>query len=136
MGKAFGGEGKVASNIKKILINLKVERKRLLDEQEQLRASGLPSEGRREGSPYGKREEEATESFELEKRLALAWQIEEQLVDIENTLSKIAAGKYGLCEYCGKPIESVRLQVLPQARACISCKGHHKGHFYSTKQVT
>jgi DnaK suppressor protein len=136
MGKAFGGEGKVASNIKKILINLKAERKRLLDEQEQLRASGLPSEGRREGSPYGKREEEASESFELEKRLALAWQIEEQLVDIENTLSKIAAGKYGLCESCGKPIESVRLKVLPQARACISCKGHHKGHFYSTKQVT
>ncbi len=136
MGKAFEGVGKVASNIKKILINLKVERRRLLDEQEQLRASGLPYEGRREGSPYGKREEEATESFELEKRLALGWQIEKQLVDIENTLSKIAAGKYGLCESCGKPIESVRLQVLPQARACISCEGHHKGHFYSTMQVT
>ena len=124
------------SDIRNIQASLEVERQRLLDEQEQLRASGLPSEGRREGSPYGKREEEATESFELEKRLALAWQIEEQLVDIENTLSKIAAGKYGLCEYCGKLIESVRLKVLPQARACISCKGHHKGHFYSTKQVT
>ena len=124
------------SDIRNIQASLEVERQRLLDEQEQLRASGLPSEGRREGSPYGKREEEATESFELEKRLALAWQIEEQLVDIENTLSKLAAGKYGLCEYCGKPIESIRLQVLPQARACISCKGHHKGHFYSTKQVT
>jgi len=134
--KAFEGVGKVASNIRNILVNLKVERKRLLDEQEQLRVSGLPSAGRREGSPYGKREEEATESFELEKRLALAWQIEEQLVDIENTLSKIAAGKYGLCEFCGKPIESTRLQVLPQARECISCKGHHKGHFYSTIQVT
>jgi len=125
----------VDSDIRKIQASLEVERKRLLDEQEQLRASGLPSKGRREGSPYGKREEEATESFELEKRLALGWQIEKQLVDIENTLSKIAAGKYGLCESCGKPIESVRLQVLPQARACISCEGHHKGHFYSTIQV-
>lgn len=124
------------SNIRKILVNLKIERKRLLDEQEQLRASGLPSEGRREGSPYGKWEEEATESFELERRLALGWQIEEQLLDIENTLFKIAAGKYGLCESCGKPIESVRLQILPQARACISCKGHHKGHFTASCRVT
>ena len=126
----------MASNIRKILVNLKVERKRLLDEQEQLRASGLPDKERREGSPYGKREEEATGSFELEKRLALERQIEEQLADTENALAKIAAGKYGLCEFCGKPIEPTRLQALPQARTCISCKGHHKGHFYSTKQVT
>ena len=117
-------------------LTLKSKGQRLLDEQEQLRANGLPDTERREGSPYGKREEEATESFELEKRLALERQIEEQLADTENALAKIAAGKYGLCESCGKPIEPTRLQALPQARTCISCKGHHKGHFYSTMQVT
>ncbi len=124
------------SDIRKIQASLEVERQRLLDEQKQLQANGLPGTERREGSPYGKREEKATESFELEKRLALERQIEEQLADTENALAKIAAGKYGLCESCGKPIEPARLQALPQARACIGCKGHHKGHFYSTTQVT
>ena len=86
---------------------------------------------RREGSPYGKKEEDATESFELEKRLALERQIEEQLADTENALAKIAAGKYGSCESCSKPIEIARLKVLPQARTCMNCKGHHKGFSYS-----
>ena len=123
------------SNINKIMVNLKVERKRLLDEQEQLRASCIPSDGRREGSPYGKWGEEATESSELERRSALGKQIKEQLVEIEDTLFKIETGKYGLCEFCGKPIESPRLQVLPQARSCVSCKVRRKGHFYNIVQL-
>ncbi len=135
-GKYSRRGGKVASAIRKIQDSLEVERRRLLDEQKQLQLTGLPSGERREGSPYGKREEEATESFELEKRLALERQIKEQLADTENALAKIAAGKYGLCESCGKPIEPTRLQALPQAKTCMNCKGHHKGHFYSTMQVT
>ncbi len=56
---------------------LEDERKRLLAELEELKASAVITEVRREGSPFGKREEEATESFELEKRLALEKQIKE-----------------------------------------------------------
>jgi DnaK suppressor protein len=124
------------SDIRKIQASLEVERKRLLDEQKQLQANGLPGRERREGSPYGKREEEATESFELEKRLSLEQQIQEQLADTEDALAKIATGKYGLCESCGKPIEPTRLQALPQARTCINCKGHHKGFSYSRIPIT
>ena len=122
----------MASGIRKIQASLGVERRRLLDEQKQLQSTGLPSGERREGSPYGKREEEATESFELEKRLALERQIEEQLADTENALAKIAACKYGSCESCGKPIEPARLQVLPQARTCMNCKEHHKRFSYGS----
>ena len=119
----------MASNIRRLQCSLEAERQRLLDEQKQLYANGLPNTERRESSPYGKREEAATESFELEKRLAFERQIEQQLADTENALAKIAVGKYGLCESCGKPIEPTRLQVLPQAKVCVSCMGHHKGHF-------
>ncbi len=55
------------------------ERARLNAELEQLTASLQPSEARREGSPFGKREEEATEALELEKRLVLERQLKEQL---------------------------------------------------------
>ena len=58
-------------DLKKIRALLESEKKRLLGELEQLNEDGRPSEERREGSPFGKREEEATESLELEKRLAM-----------------------------------------------------------------
>lgn len=101
---------------------LEQEQKRLTEEVEQLKASVRPSDERREGSPFGKREEEATESFELEKRLALEKQIKDQLVDIERALHKFDEGTYGSCDNCGQPINPARLEALPQASLCLSCK--------------
>jgi DnaK suppressor protein len=112
----------IMTDLKKVRSSLESEKKRLFEELEQLNAAGLPSEERREGSPFGKREEEATESLELEKRLAMERRIKEQLADIDNALSKFDSGTYGLCESCGKPIESARLEALPAARQCMNCK--------------
>ena len=47
------------------------ERERLNKELEELKVKVGPAEERREGSPFGKREEAATEAMELEKRMAL-----------------------------------------------------------------
>ena len=96
--------------------------KRLTDELEQLQASQRPAEERREGSPFGKREEEATESFELEKRLALEKRVREQLAEVEHALHKFEEGTYGLCDKCGQPIDPARLEALPQASLCLKCK--------------
>ena len=101
---------------------LKSERKRLIEELEQLRASANTTEDRREGSPFGKREEEATETLELEKRLALEKRIREQLVGVEHALHKFEEGTYGLCDNCGQPIDPARLEALPQASLCMDCK--------------
>jgi RNA polymerase-binding protein DksA len=101
---------------------LKSERKRLIEELEQLRASANTTEDRREGSPFGKREEEATETLELEKRLALEKRIREQLVGVEHALHKFEEGTYGLCDNCGQPIDPARLEALPQASLCMNCK--------------
>ena len=101
---------------------LEIERKRLTEELEQLKVSIRPANERREGSPFGKREEEATESFELEKRLALEKRIRDQLAEVEHALSKFEKGTYGLCDRCGQPIDPARLEALPQANLCLSCK--------------
>jgi len=98
---------------------LEQEQKRLIEEIDQL--MDTRSE-RREGSPFGKREEEATESFELEKRLALEKRLKEQLVDIGHALDKFDKGTYGLCDNCGQSIDPARLEALPQASLCLSCK--------------
>ena len=99
---------------------LEQEQKRLTEDLEQLRVNTRPE--RREGSPFGKREEEATESFELEKRLALEKRIRDQLAEIEHALLKFDKGTYGLCDSCGQPIDPARLEALPQANLCLNCK--------------
>lgn len=102
--------------------HLEGEQKHLTDELGQLRIASYPSDERREGSPFGKREEEATESLELERRLALEKQIREQLADVEAALVKFDEGTYGNCENCGQPIAPERLEALPQAKLCVACK--------------
>lgn len=112
----------MTTNFKQLRSRLKSEQKRLLGELEQLEASIRPSEVRREGSPFGKREEEATESFEFEKRLAVEKQVRDHLAEVEHALDKFEKGTYGLCDSCGQPIAADRLEALPQASLCVNCK--------------
>ena len=101
---------------------LEREQKRLAEELEQLKASVRPADERREGSPFGKREEEATEALELEKRLSLEQRIREQLAEVEHALHKFEEKTYGLCDSCGQSIDPARLEALPQAALCLDCK--------------
>ncbi len=112
----------MTDNLKQIRARLEAEDKRLRDELTQLETEAQPSETRREGSPFGKREEEATESSELEKRLAMEKRISGAMIEIEHALRKLDAGTYGLCDSCGKPISPDRLEALPQASLCVDCK--------------
>jgi DnaK suppressor protein len=109
-----------ASNL--LRSRLEGEQKRLIEEMEQLKSTMRPADERREGSPFGKREEEATESYELERRLTLEKSIREQLAAVEHALQKFDDGTYGLCDGCGKPIPPERLEALPQATLCLDCK--------------
>ena len=112
----------MAANFEQLRSRLENEQKRLLGELEQLEANVRPAEVRREGSPFGKREEEATESFELEKRLALEKQVRNHLAEVGHALRKFEEGTYGLCDSCGQPIARDRLEALPQASLCVNCK--------------
>jgi len=105
---------------------LESERKRLTEELEQLEASAHPTNERREGSPFGKREEEAAESYELEKRLVLEKRIKDQLAEVAHALQKFEQGTYGLCDLCGQPIDPARLEALPQAYLCLNCKAKNE----------
>jgi len=45
-----------------------------------------------------------------------------RLKAIDNALSRIQQGKYGLCIKCGKKIPQDRLEAIPYALMCIECK--------------
>ncbi len=101
---------------------LEAERKRLAEELEQLQASASSTDERREGSPFGKREEEAAEALEMEKRSVLERRTKEQIAGVEHALHKFDEGTYGFCDSCGQPIDPERLEAIPEAGLCIKCK--------------
>ena len=41
---------------------------------------------------------------------------------IEEALSRIEKGTYGLCRDCGEPVAEARLNAIPWTRVCIACK--------------
>ncbi len=92
---------------------LEGERKRLVEELEQLEASTRP-------------EEEAAEALELEKRIALEKHIKDQMAEIDHALHKFEEETYGLCDSCGQTIDPARLEALPQANLCLSCKAKNE----------
>jgi len=108
----------VVNQLKGIQARLENERNRLKELKVKLSEGALEE---REGS-YGKREEAATEYSELEKRLVSLQRTREQLAEVEHALGKLEKGTYGLCDFCGKPIPSDRLEAVPQANLCLECK--------------
>jgi DnaK suppressor protein len=112
----------VMANFTELFERLKQEQTSLNHELQQLKAEEKSADEQREGSPFGKREEGATEAFELEKRLVLERRLTDALAEVEHALKKYEAGTYGICDLCGRHIEPARLEALPHANLCFECK--------------
>ena len=48
--------------------------------------------------------------------------VKKQLVQMRKALTMIKIGKYGICESCGKMIDTDRLAIRPEATVCIKCE--------------
>jgi len=110
----------MTTNFNLLRRRLETERESLLEE---LKTTALVAE-RRERDPYVEQEELAIEIVEVEKGLILEKRVRDQLAEVEHALHKFDQGTYGLCDICGQPIEPARLEALPQANLCLSCKAH------------
>jgi DnaK suppressor protein len=65
--------------------------------------------------------EGATIAFERQQVDAIRAQAVGRLIDLDHALEQLAAGHYGVCESCGRPIAADRLAARPAARTCIAC---------------
>jgi len=65
--------------------------------------------------------EGATLAFEREQLTALIAQAERSAAAAEQALAAREAGTYGVCEGCGAPIGTERLEARPTATTCITC---------------
>lgn len=68
-----------------------------------------------------------TETFEKEKKLAMRDNYRSILHQIDQALSKIEHGTYGLCDRCGGNIPKRRLDILPYAVYCVECQDAIEG---------
>ncbi|HMQ53084.1 MAG TPA: TraR/DksA family transcriptional regulator [Anaerolineae bacterium] len=61
---------------------------------------------------------------EMERDLARSLILvhERKLAAIEQALKEAERGQYGICERCGQPIDPERLEAVPEATLCITCK--------------
>jgi DnaK suppressor protein len=66
--------------------------------------------------------EGGTANVDREIDLYLSGQARATVVEIDRSLQKIEDGTYGICEQCGDTIPDARLQALPYAALCVSCK--------------
>ncbi|MBI3887883.1 prolipoprotein diacylglyceryl transferase [Candidatus Microgenomates bacterium] len=57
-----------------------------------------------------------------ERVTAMQQQLNMVLVQTRKALTKIKLGKYGICESCGKMIDTDRLAAMPSATLCLSCE--------------
>jgi DnaK suppressor protein len=85
--------------------------------------------GKDEHAGYGNHVgEAATETFEAERDLALIDKLTQMRDQVEAALKRLEQGTYGECNTCGKPIPRERLEALPFADQCVSCKSAAQSH--------
>jgi len=44
-----------------------------------------------------------------------------EVARIRDALRRLEAGTYGLCSFCGQPIDAARLQAEPSTASCVAC---------------
>jgi RNA polymerase-binding protein DksA len=102
-------------------------RKQLENERSRLCQDLNTAEDQRHGDNFSREKAEiAMQTQERDKLLVLTGKLREQMLEIEHALHKLEEGSYGICDSCGQPIESGRLEVLPHASQCMGCKATNK----------
>ncbi len=111
--------------IEEIKASLLLQKKQIIDDLSDVsRKDSHEADNRSAQFPeYGdKPDENAQEISDFSTTIVAQKVLEKSLEDIESALKRIDKGTYGICKYCGNPINEKRLQARPTAGACITCK--------------
>lgn len=63
-----------------------------------------------------------TLNVERDRLLVVAGDAQAHVAAIDAALARVDSGTYGTCESCGNAIPEARLEALPEATLCVSCK--------------
>jgi len=99
-------------------IDVQAVRRKLEAERAQLLARSIPP-------PETARGDEADLAAMAQAKEQSQWLEQDQkkrLAQIDQALARIAAGTYGICDHCGKPIPPERMEAKPYATLCVDCQ--------------
>ena len=68
----------------------------------------------------------ASDARDREINLILGDRDREKLAAIDEALSRVSDGTYGICEACEGEISEARLVALPFTRLCVTCQGERE----------
>ena len=66
--------------------------------------------------------DQGSATFERELDMTFEENEREALDQVRAAVGRVKAGTYGVCVRCGAPIPAARLEAMPTATLCISCK--------------
>ena len=61
---------------------------------------------------------DAAEQFGHARSSAIREQLDRRIIETRKALTRIKIGKYGICEECGRMIDTDRLMIFPEATLC------------------
>ena len=106
-------------------------RRRLEEEQQRLQEMIRDIEAEREEvrltetssdrSPDPNTAEGGSLAFEMEKELSILQNTRDILSKVEDAMTRIDDGTYGICDVCGEAIPVARLEALPYTKMCVRC---------------
>ncbi len=99
-------------------IDIEDVRKQLVDERAALLARPIPPVE----AARGDEADLAATAQAKEQSLWLENDQKVRLAQIDLALARIDAGKYGICDQCGKTIATARMLAVPHATMCIECQ--------------
>lgn len=103
---------------------LKKQKKALLAEKQKLEKKTAELD---KYPDYGRSEDDNAREFsDFESNLSVEIQFRTLLKKVNAALKAIDAGIYGKCKSCKKEIERGRLESMPYADICVSCKKQNK----------
>jgi DnaK suppressor protein len=109
-------------HFKKIILE---KRKEILEELESLKSTMMDvttGQYEIENSTYSLHMEQGTDAMEREKTFLFASREGKFLNYLDDALQRIEHGTYGFCSECGNLIDKERLEAVPHAHQCVSCK--------------
>lgn len=105
------------------------KRKEVIEDLETLRDAIMDrttGEYSTENPSYSLHMEQGTDTMEREKTFLFASREGKFLNYLDDALRRIESGNYGKCIVCGKLIDKGRLEAVPHAQMCVSCKDKEK----------
>jgi DnaK suppressor protein len=102
---------------------VETQTRRLLEAELDELVARLQAEARVPGASVGSDFLDVAQGVERQEQARLAvLRLNERAKRLQNALSRVSTGEYGLCAECGTGISPRRLRAIPDVTTCVACQ--------------